>query len=95
MNKMTETYHYVLQQEVLNEQAANLACDMMNYLLSHGIDANDRTHPISILLSQLLEIKRSLRTDEANDDNMLEQIRGHLRFMNDLMEQLQVSEEVA
>lgn len=94
-NRMTEAYHYTLQQEVLNEQAANLSCDMMNYLIGKQVDINDTSSPMALLLRQLLDLKRSLITEAANDDEYLEQIRGHLRFMSDFLEQLNRSEEVA
>ena len=92
---MDEMYHYTLQQEVLNEQAANLACSLMEYLMDHGVDSADRTHPVSILLEQLLRLKRTLITDEAMDDDVLDHIRAYLRYLEEFAESLHSVEAVA
>ena len=94
-NKMNEIYHYTIQQEVLNEQAANLVCDLITYSINNGLDTSDKTHPISAMISQLLDIKRFLVTYEADDDAVLEQIRGHLRYTGQIVEAMSRAEEVA
>ena len=95
MNKMDEMYHYTLQQEVLNEQAANIACDMVEYLIQHHIDTSSVEHPVSILLGQLLELKRALITDAAFDDVWLEQARGHIRYLGNFVIELNRIDSVA
>lgn len=92
---MDEVYHYTIQQEVLNEQAANIACDLMEYLIERNVDLGDGSHPVSILLSQLLRLKRSLVTDEADDEATLEQIRGYLRYLEEFAQSLRFAEGVA
>ena len=94
-SKMDEVYHYTIQQEVLNEQAANIACDLLNYLVDRGIDVHDGNEPVSILLLQLLALKRSLTSAEANDDIYLERVRGHLEYMKQFAVSLGSFEEVA
>ena len=92
---MDEVYHYTIQQEVLNEQAANLACELMEYLMSCNVKADDRTHPVSVLLSQVLDLKRFLVTDAADDDAALERARGFLGRMEEFVQLLRSAEEVA
>ena len=95
MNKMDEVYHYTLQQEVLNEQAANLSCDLMDYLMSHGIDANDKSNPAALMLKQILDLKRSLLAPEADSDEVLQGIRGYLLYMSQLVNDLTRAQGVA
>ena len=92
---MDEVYHYTIQQEVLNEQAANLACDMMEYLMNCNVKPDDKTHPVSVLLSQLLELKRFLVSGAADDDLALERARGFLGQMEEFVKSLKSAEEVA
>ena len=94
-SKMDDVYHFTIQQEVLNEQAANLSCDLLNYLVEHDIDVHDKSEPISILLLQLLALKRSLTSPEANDDTFLERLHGHLDYMKQFVDSLKSIEEVA
>ena len=93
--EMDRVYHYTLQQEVLNEQAANLACDIMNYMLSNDIDSNDKSHPISILLKQLLCVKREIVCEASEDDAKLEQFRGYLSHLDEFVSELNRVAEVA
>ena len=95
MNKMDEVYHYTLQQEVLNEQAANLSCDLMDYLIAHEIDVSDKSNPVALLLRQVLALKKSLLTPEADDDEFLQRIRGHLSYLGQFVEELTRSEGAA
>ena len=95
MSKMDEMYHYTIQQEVLNEQAANLACDLMSRVLAEGADVRDACDPLSAILAQLLRIKLELISERANDDAYLEQVRGYLNYLEELVSTLSPVGEVA
>ena len=77
---MDEVYHFTLQQEILNEQAANLIGDLMRHLLY--IDENHETadESLEILLNELFSVKRSILSVDSDSDTYLEQIRGYLTF---------------
>ena len=97
-NNLTEmdiVYHYTLQQEILNEQAANLVCDIINYMIKNNIDCSDDEHPVSIMLAQLLMLKRDITGPESCDDVFLERIRGHLMYLTRYVEELTKIAEVA
>lgn len=95
LTDMDRVYHYTLQQEVLNEQAANLACDIMTYMMSHNIDSNDKSHPVSILLKQLLGVKKEIVSETSDDDLVLEQMRGYLNHLESFLAELNRVAEVA
>ena len=91
---MSEVYHYTLQQEILNEQAANLIADIMRHLLALE-DDGQRSEPFETILSQLFEIKREIMAPESDNDIFLEQIRGHLTYQKDLISRLCSEKQVA
>lgn len=95
VNAMDALYHYTLQQEVLNEQAANIACDIMRYMIDHGIDSNDQTHPVSIMLHQLLTLKKEIIGPNSDDDVVLERMRGLLMYLKLYVDELTDNAEVA
>lgn len=92
---MDEVYHYTIQQEVLNEQAANLICDLIRYSINNKINTSDPAHPVSAMVAQLVAIKQFLITAEADDDAALEQIRGHLKYTKGIVGSMFSVEEVA
>ena len=94
-NRMNEVYDLTLKQEVLNEQAANLACDLMNYLIAANIDARDKTNLAAATLDKVLELKRLLLSPKADDFEVLEDIQGYFKFTSELVAQLNVCSEVA
>ena len=85
---MDEMYHYTLQQEILNEQAANLIADIMTSMLSNGESVTNAGSARSVLLSQLYAVKQSIIAPGSDDDELLEQIRGYLRFITPYVEKL-------
>lgn len=95
LTEMDRSYHYTLQQEVLNEQAANLACDIMGYMIAHNVDSNDKNHPVSIMLKQLLAVKSKIVSAGSDDDVVLEQMRGYLNHLGDYVAELSRIAEVA
>lgn len=78
--EVNELYGYVLQQEALNEQAANIANDVMRYMNWKGILPSDKENPISLLLDNLFALKRLIISEESRDDSVLDQIRGYLKY---------------
>ena len=92
---MDEVYHYTLQQEILNEQAANLIADLMQSMLrDNDVDQCDDS-PKRILLKQLYEVKRSIISEQSDNDAFLEQVRGYLRYISTFVDQLCMSERGA
>lgn len=74
---MDEMYHYTLQQEILNEQAANLIADLINRKrqeISRGLDASAS----DALLHQLSALKPDIVSSNTLDDVKLANIRGQL-----------------
>lgn len=88
MRTMDEMYHYTLQQEILNERAANLIADIMTSMLSNGESVTNAGSARSVLLSQLYAVKQSIIAPGSDDDELLEQIRGYLRFITPYVEKL-------
>ncbi len=93
--RMNEMYELTLRQEVLNEQAANLACDIMTYMISIGVDSSDESHPISALLRQLFDAKRAITGPECDSMEKLAEISGYLCFIEDFFARLRVAQKVA
>lgn len=93
MNRMTERYHYTLQQEVLNEQAANIMGEIISLQLQDGF-SGFASDVFEDLLDQVAALKPSITTMESCDDGVLASIRGYLRCANELLNR-QLSEEAA
>ena len=93
---MDEMYHYTLQQEILNEQAANIMGDIMNFMLVEGIeDGSKESEPFDLLLSQLVQVKRQIVSPDSDNDVFLERIRGYLQYRAPLVDGLCQRAEVA
>ena len=73
---MDEAYHYTLQQEILNEQAANLIGELIAMKVSVGAAAFDPA--LQSLLDQLALLKPSIISEDTLDDAALARIRGFL-----------------
>lgn len=93
--RMNEMYELTLRQEVLNEQAANIACEIMTYMISCGIDSNDEAHPVSALLRQLFDAKRAITGPECDNMEKLAEISGYLRFVEDYFARFSAAQKVA
>ena len=88
-NTMDDVYHYTIQQEVLNEQAANLIGEMISIKVSKGFsglasDVFDR------LLDQVAEMKPSIVSSSAMDDRVLAKYGGYLNCAGDLLKRYQL-----
>lgn len=91
---MNEVYHFTLQQEILNEQAANLIGDIMRFMHeeeSRGIEVRPFYER---LLDQLFEVKRGILSPESDNDTYLEQIRGFLTYQSRYVQRLMTAEQV-
>lgn len=74
---MSEMYHFTLQQEILNEQAANLIAELISMRVSMGLEGND-TGTFAALLRELSLIKHTIVSKDTLDDGKLSEIRGFL-----------------
>ncbi len=75
----TQLYHYVLQQEVLNEQAANIIAKISSFL----IKLDDKDESLQQLVDQLALMKPGIVDAENRNDFKLEKIRGYLSFASE------------
>ncbi len=75
---MDEVYHFTLQQEILNEQAANLIGELMRYMLVAEEHNETTDKSLELLLAELFSVKRSILSTDSDNDTYLEQIRGYL-----------------
>ena len=91
---MDEMYYYTLQQEILNEQAANLLGEIMRLMLDSERFQGDKGS-LEVLLVQLFDVKRQIISDRSDDDVFLEQIRGYLMYMRSYVERLCAMEREA
>ncbi len=73
---MDEAYHYTLQQEILNEQAANLIGRLIAIKVAVGADRFDPA--LEALLEQLALLKPTIISDEMLNDVALANVRGFL-----------------
>ncbi len=92
-SKMDEVYHYTIQQEVLNEQAANLIAEMISLKMSTGFKGA-ASDVLEALLDQLARLKPIIVSNETMDDEALAIIRGQLKCATNLFVRYQ-SEAVA
>ena len=92
-SKMDEVYHYTIQQEVLNEQAANLIAEMISLKMSTGFKGA-ASDVLEALLDQLARLKPTIVSNETMDDEALAIIRGQLKCATNLFVRYQ-SEAVA
>jgi len=74
---MDELYHFTLQQEILNEQAANLIGELISIKLSGGFEG-ELGVVYERLLKQLALLKPAINRKESHDDIKLAEIRGTL-----------------
>lgn len=82
---MDEVYHYTIQQEVLNEQAANLIGEMISMKLSSSY-VGEASDVFDDLIDQVAEIKPTIVSEETMDDQRLAMIRGFLNCASGLLE---------
>lgn len=84
-SKMDEMYHYTIQQEVLNEQAANIIAEIISIKLARGFigDAGD---VFESLLNQLAALKPTIVSSETMSDEKLSSIRGYLQCADRLLD---------
>ena len=92
---MNEMYELTLRQEVLNEQAANIACEVMEFMIALGVDSSDESHPISALLRQVFKVKASITGPECDNADALERISGYLLFAQEYLSALRDVQKVA
>lgn len=74
---MDEVYHYTLQQEILNEQAANLIGELITAKRSPKYSTEDK-YVFTSLLGQLAEIKPTIISVGNLDDGKIGEIRGFI-----------------
>ena len=87
---MDEMYHYTLQQEILNEQAANLIADIISLKLSSSVSDQD-AQSLDALLHQLSRLKPTIVRAEMLDDGKLSNVRGYLACATDLIDRVKSS----
>ncbi len=92
---MSEVYHFTLQQEILNEQAANLIADVMRFMLVEEDAGRVVDESIELLLVELYDVKRKILSRDSDNDTYLEQIRGYLSFQKHYIEVLVGAKQVA
>lgn len=85
---MDEAYHYTIQQEVLNEQAANLIGEMISIKVTCGFKGT-ASDVFDNLLDQIATMKPTIVSDESMDDYVLSKHRGYLRCAGDLLKRSQ------
>ena len=86
---MDEVYHYTIQQEVLNEQAANIIGEMISIKVSTGFKGK-ASDVFDNLMDQVAEIKPSIVSDAAMDDRVLSKVGGYLSCASDLLKRYQI-----
>ena len=84
MSKMDEMYHYTIQQEVLNEQAANLLGEMISIKVSTGFSGL-ASQVFEVVIDCVARLKPSIVTTEMMDDGKLASVRGYLNCVDDLL----------
>lgn len=92
---MDEVYHYTLQQEILNEQAANLIGKLMRYIITVEEAQGSVSESYELLLTELYTVKRSILAPESDNDTYLEQIRGYLTYQKRYISAICSSEKAA
>lgn len=81
---MDEVYHYTIQQEVLNEQAANLIGEIISLKITEGI-RGQASDVFEDLLDALCRIKPTIVSNETMDDQKLASIKGFLECATKLI----------
>lgn len=82
---MDDVYHFTIQQEVLNEQAANLIGEMISMKLSSSY-VGEASDVFDDLLDQVAEIKPTIVSADTMNDKRLAVIRGFLNCASGLLE---------
>ena len=94
-NKMDEMYRITLRQEVLNEQAADIVCQLIRFLSDEGIAPDDARNPLVALMDQLFEIKSLIISMDSRNDKTLDEIAGYLKYVNQYVETIVDKRRVA
>lgn len=81
-------YDFTMAQEVLNEYAAGVWADYVNYCNMHGIDVNDLRNPMAVKTQLAYEYKNKIIcTGECTCKEDLEPIKKELqRLKNELIQ---------
>ncbi|MBQ9020435.1 MAG: helix-turn-helix domain-containing protein [Eggerthellaceae bacterium] len=78
---MDEMYSFTLQQEILNEQAANLISELITMKLSLGVLSTTN----EALLNRLTLLKPTIISEESLNNEKLSEIRGFLQLAQGLI----------
>lgn len=92
---MNEMYELTLRQEILNEKAANLACEIMQLMIASGIDSSDESNALSAMLRQLFVVKSSIVSYGLGDADALTEISGYLHYLDEYLEALRSTQQAA
>ena len=74
-------YSFTLQQEILNEQAANLISELITMKLSLGVLSTTN----EALLNRLTLLKPTIISEESLNNEKLSEIRGFLQLAQGLI----------
>lgn len=81
---MSEMYHFTLQQEILNEQAANLIAELISIKLDFPQQWQANTG-LQKLLSLLAKLKPTIVSKDTLNDAKLAEIRGVLKTATSIL----------
>ncbi len=80
----TYSYELVMEQEVLNEFAAEVWAEYVSYCNAHGIDLDDMEQPMAAKAQLVYDYKRKIiETGECQTLEDLEPVKEKLKEMRD------------
>lgn len=79
LEPQTNTYQYVLRQEVLDEAAQNVFNELSVYMCNHDLSLDDET-PYAALLWELSDFKRNIISSNNKDDVILDGISAQIKL---------------
>ena len=81
---MSDVYHYTLQQEVLNEQAANIIGSIIAIKNSIGFPGY-ASEVFEMMMMQVALLKPQIISASSMDDSVLKEVRGYLNCVEDTL----------
>ncbi len=79
---VNELYEYALQQEILNEEAANI----IGAIISFEVGRDEDDEPLQQMASQISIMKPSIVDEENRSEQRLTQIRGYLKCASEFVD---------
>lgn len=77
-----------ISEEVLSEYGAGVLAQFEQFLLTHNIDIEQKSHPVIVLYESLIDEKNNIYQKEFHNLEAVREIRGKFKFAESFIERM-------